>query len=65
MVQYKEGNTLASANVSPSHREDQKHSQFPTVKEDRDGCLSAKLSNLRGHFEVRWEGLSFPSETIH
>lgn len=37
----------------------QNSSHLPTVKEDRDGCLSAKLSNLGGHFEVRWEGRAF------
>lgn len=40
------------------HRE-QNISQSPTVKEDGDGCLAAKLSNLRGHFETGWEGLGF------
>lgn len=34
---------LAFANVSPSYWEDQNLSQLPTVKEDRDGCLPAKL----------------------
>lgn len=50
---------LASANEPGIHSEEQNLSQSPVVKQDGDGCLSAELSNLRGHFETRWEGLGF------
>lgn len=50
---------LASANEPGIYSEEQNLSQSPVVKQDGDGCLSAELSNLRGHFETRWEGLGF------
>lgn len=36
-----------------------KFSESPTENEDRDGCLSAELPNLRGRYETRWEDLGF------